>query len=112
MSLPGLYAVPQDDDDWRSWAFNHAANHYDWVFYAQKKTSTPLQQFDLSLDDPNELGLWLYNHQSAHDQVNAVLRTQGFNLLSLDWKDQEQFKVWLRLNGDEHVRVSAALGVG
>lgn len=113
MSLPYLYKIPQDDDDWRSWAFNHGAIHFDWVpaLQSQKKV-TGLQQFYLSEIDPNDLGMWLYNHQVAHDQANAALGTTGYNLLSLDWRDPDQFAEWIRQNGDEHQRIGEALGLG
>jgi hypothetical protein len=113
LSLPALYAQPQDPEDWQAWAFNHAANHYDWIpAITTQKNVTGLQQFILSPIDPNEVGMFLYNHQIAHDQANAVLGTQGYNLLFLDVRDPDQFAEWLRLNGDEHVRISAALGIG
>lgn len=113
MSLPYIYSRPENEDDWKSWAFNHAANHYDWIPAVQiKKNIIGLQQFILSPVDPDELGMWLYNHQVAHDQVNQALGTTGYNLLALDWKDPDEFAMWLRLNGDEHTRISAALGIG
>lgn len=76
------------------------------------QNSTPLQQYILDPLDPNNLGMWNYQHQLMHSQLNALLGTQGFDLLSLDWQDPAQFAEWLRLNGDEHVRLSTALGVG
>ena len=113
MSLPQLYAPPQSQDDWNSWAFSHAANHYDWIPAVQRvKNVTGLQQFMLNPIDPDDLGLWLYQHQIMHDEVNAALGTSGFNLLEMDWKSEDQFAQWLRLNGDEHTRISAVLGVG
>jgi hypothetical protein len=113
MSLPLLYAAPEDQEGWKSWGFNHAANHYDWIpAFQSQKNIIGFQQFILSPIDPQELGMFLYNHQAAHDQANSALGTQGFNLLSLDWKDPDQFAEWLRANADEHVRISAALGIG
>jgi hypothetical protein len=113
VSLPYLYSQPRSEDDWQSWSFNHAANHYDWIPAAQRlKNVTGFGQFILSPVDPSDLGMWLYNHQVAHDQINAAIGTKGYNLLALDWKDPDQFAEWLRMNGDEHVRISAALGVG
>ena len=113
MSLPQLYARPENEDDWKAWAFSHAANHYDWIPAIQnKKSITGLTQFVLSPVDPNDLGMWLYQHQVAHDQANAALGTTGYNLLELDWKDPDQFAMWLRLNGTEHQRISGVLGIG
>lgn len=113
MSLPRLYMAPSDEDEWQSWAFNHGANHYDWIpALISQKNAQGLQTFLLSQIDPNDLGMWLYNHQVAHDQANAALGTTGYNLLELDWQDPDQFAQWLRQNGDEHVRISAALRIG
>jgi len=113
MSLPFIFSQPQNEDQWNAWAFNHAANHYDWIpAIGTKFSQTGLTQFLLSPIDPNDLGMWLYNHQVAHDQANEALGTKGYNLLELDWKDKDQFAMWLRLNGTEHQRISGALGVG
>jgi hypothetical protein len=113
LSLPYLYSQPKSQDDWRAWAFNHSANHYDWIpAITAQKNIVGLQQFLLSPIDSEEMGMWFYNHQVAHDQANAALGTSGFNLLELDWKDESQFAEWLRLNGDEHIRISGILGIG
>jgi hypothetical protein len=113
VSLPFLYTAPQSQDDWQAWSFNHAANHYDWIpAIGAQKNVTGLQQFILSPIDPNEMGQWLYNHQVAHDQANAALGTSGYNLLSFDLQDEDQFQEWLRANATEHVRISGILGIG
>jgi hypothetical protein len=71
-----------------------------------------LDQFQLSPVDPNNLGMWLYNHSVMHAQINLVLGTQGFNLLTYDFQDPDQFQEFLQANGDEHVRICSALGIG
>lgn len=71
-----------------------------------------LQQFILDPMNPNNLGLWLYWHQLMHAQADALLGIEGYDLLGLDWDDPQQFSEWLRLNGDEHTRICALLGVG
>ncbi len=192
MSLPQLYAQPQDDAGWMAWAWNHQANHFDIIQagitlqqtsltlvtnigtlagnsvmqfasvpttvqngMTLSDTTTPsaiangtqvvafnateiqmgiaaaanigtgdnilflpganvkaLTQYQLSPVDPNNLGVWLYQHSIMHAQINQVLGTQGFNLLSLDWQDPDQFEEWINMNGDEHVRICSALGIG
>lgn len=112
MGLPLLYVRPTSPDEWRAWSFNHAANHYDFIFAAAQQKNQNLSQYILDPMDPDNLGMWLYQHQEMHNQINAVLATSGFDLLGLDWDDASQFQEWLRLNGDEHIRLSAALGVG
>lgn len=112
MSLPYIYSTPSSPDDWRKWSFNHAANHYDWLSAVLDQKDQQLEQFILDPMNVDSLGTWFYWHQTMHDQVNLALGTSGYNLLALDWENEEQFQLWLRENGDEHVRVSAALGVG
>jgi hypothetical protein len=112
MGLPLIYTQPRSDEEWQAWAFNHAANHYDIVnaIFDQKKQN--LSIFPLDPMDFDNLGNWSYWHQEMHNAANAVLGTSGFDLLSLDWDDPDEFAVWLRMNGSEHVRLSAALGIG
>lgn len=112
MGLPLLFAAPTDADSWQSWGFNHAANHLDWIKAVQDQKSQNLTEFLLNPLDPNNLGFWLYQHQISHNQVNQALGTQGYNLLELDWQDEDQFAEWLNQNGEEHQRISAALGIG
>jgi hypothetical protein len=113
MGLPALYAQPDDPANWRAWSFNHAANHVDMLAAAQAKAPTAvLEQFILDPMNPDDLGMWLYQHATMHDQLNTALGTSGFDLLGLDWQDPQQFATWLRLNGDEHTRLSGLLGVG
>jgi hypothetical protein len=112
MSLPFLFSQPQDNDQWSAWSFNHAAVHYGWVSAIRSVKGVNVQQFVLDPVDPEDLGMWLYNHQVAHDEANAALGTKGYNLLELDWKDPDQFAMWIRMNGTEHQRIGAALGVG
>lgn len=113
MSLPLLFAQPQSADDWSAWGFNHAANHYDWITAAQiQKPGTQFQDFLLNPIDPANIDFWLYTHQAAHNQINSYLGTQGYDLLALDVTDPDQFQEWLLQNGDEHQRISKALGVG
>lgn len=79
---------------------------------ASTQNNVQLTSFILDPIDPNDISMWLYQHQIMHDQLNTVLGTQGFNLLNLDWEDPDQFAAWLRQNGDEHTRLSGVLGVG
>ena len=110
MSLPALYKFPEDQGDWAGWSFNHAANHYDWLL-SPMLTGKKLDQFMLDPMNPDDIGMWLYHHQTMHDQINAALGTKGLDLLLLDWEDSDQLRNWLNTNAAEHIRISAALGV-
>lgn len=112
MGLAALYDTPTDAVSWRRWAFNHAANHYNVANAVQAQKSKTVNQFMLSPIDPNNLGMWLYWHQTMHGQTNAALGQQGYNLLELDINDPEQLQEWIQLNGTEHTAWGAVLGIG
>jgi len=112
MSLPFIYSQPETPDDWTAWSFNHGANHYDIIQAAFVSKGDNLTTYIMDPMDRENLGTWLYQHQILHNQINQVLGTQGFDLLTLDWTDEDQLAEWLQLNGSEHQRLSAALGIG
>lgn len=113
MSLPALFGQPEDASDWDGWGFNHAAIHYNLIPALQAKNPaiTGMQQFQLYPIDMKNFDLWLYYHQTMHNQANLVLGTSGYDLLQLDLNDADAVAEWLLLNGDEHQRFNAALGV-
>ena len=84
----------------------------DDILFSPGANVKALDQYQLSPVDPANLGFWLYEHSLMHAQINLVLGTQGFNLLTYDFQDPEQFQEFLQANGDEHVRICTALGIG
>ena len=103
MSLSALFAMPEEQSAWPDWSFNHAALHFDIVrLLTAQHNVTGLDQFILHPMDLSNLGMWLYQHQVMHNQANAALGTTGYNLLVLDWRDSDQLREWLFLNGSEH----------
>lgn len=111
MGLPLLYSQPDSDESWKAWTFNHAAIHYTIVGAIQVSKNANPSQYCLDPVDQNDLDTFLYQHQVMHNQTNAILGTQGYDLLELDWDDPEQFEQWLRLNGDEHQKWAQILKV-
>jgi hypothetical protein len=84
----------------------------DSIFFGPGANVLPLAQFQLSPVDPSNMGLWFYQHQIMHAQINQVLGTQGFNLLDYDWSDPDQLTEWLNQNASEHQTICTALGIG
>lgn len=90
----------------------HDITDGDSILFGPGANVLVLDQFQLSPINTDDFGLWLYNHQTMHSQINQVLGLTGFNLLDLDWEDQDQLQDWLNQNGDEHQRICSALGIG
>jgi len=84
----------------------------DEIFFGPGANVLPLTQYQLSPVDPDNMGMWFYNHQIMHQQINQVLGTQGFNLLDYDWSDEDQLVEWLNQNAAEHQTICTALGIG
>jgi hypothetical protein len=70
-----------------------------------------LTQYQLSPMNSNDRGMWLFRHQTMHNEINALLGTSGLNLLEVDFEDPDQFQEWLNQNAGEHQRICTALGI-
>lgn len=74
-------------------------------------TTAALTEYPLYPLDLNYLGLWLYQHQVMHSQMDAILGIAGYNLLELDWTDPDQLNDWISFNVDEHIQACRILGI-
>ena len=111
MALALICEQPETPVDWRAWSFAHMAHHRD-VFraiYQRDSVSLTLYLLDPIIED--NLGNWLYQHQTMHQQMDALLGIAGYDLLGLDWEDPDALAEWISLNGDEHYQAAAILGV-
>lgn len=115
MALAALFNVPGTEEELLQWSFAHFAHHLDLVNSIYNLTKIPLPIFVLdpfSPKDPNSVEAWSYLHQIMHQNQNALLGINGFDLTSVDWQDQNQVAAWIQLNATEHVEAANILGVG
>lgn len=111
MSLAEISTPPHDADSLASWSFAHMAAHRDINrrIFETKNQSLPL--FALDPIDPANTEAWLLQHAEMHNAQNQALNIQGYNLLSLDWQDQDSVLSWITQNYDEHQRACQILGI-
>lgn len=74
------------------------------------KYGTQLIQYELDPIPLHELSNWLYLHQSWHNQINSVLRINGFDFTAVDFNDSAQAASFARLHGTEHLLWQERLG--
>ena len=121
MALAELTVIPQNSNDLKNWSFSHQANHLD-IIRRIYETTTPippattpppisLNPYPLDPVDIDNVGVWLYNHAVMHAQMDLVLGIAGYDLLELDWSDQDQLIEWINFNSDEHIQASRILGI-
>lgn len=113
MTVAALLNIPETQDQYNEWSFAHAAHHRDCIRAATAKGSAGLQEFIL---DPINLqdgfGEWVYQHQTMHNQMNAALNTNGFDLTDTNWQDKGQLAAFIQNNENEHYQWATILGVG
>jgi hypothetical protein len=111
MGIASIANVPDSVDSTETWAFNHMAHHRDInrVIYQLFKIALP--EYSLDPFNPNDFGVFGYQHQTMHNNQNAVLGIAGQDLTDVDWKDLGQRTVWIQLNFNEHYQASNILGV-
>lgn len=111
-AVAALYNVPQSQTDFDQWAFAHAAHHRDIIRLIEQLGGPHLDEYVLDPLDPQNMGVWLYQHQFMHSQMDAALGISGFDLLDVDVTNPSEFAGWVWLNGQEHYQVANLLGIG
>lgn len=112
MSLAGIFNIPGDPDELHQWAFDHMANHRDILKAIREQYGLLLNEYPLDPIPPNDLGVWSYQHQIMHDQMNQVLGISGLNLTNVDWDDVGQRTAFVYSNATLHREASGLLGIG
>lgn len=112
MSVAGIFNVPTDENTLNEWAFSHMASHRDIIRVIYQVLKVALPEYSLDPVNPNNTGVWERQHQQMHQEMNTLLGTSGFNLLGLDWHDENKLAAWIQLNAVEHRQVSDLLRLG
>lgn len=111
-AIAALYNVPSTMSELNSWAFAHAAHHRDINRAIYQLTGTVLTEDILDPINPNEIGVWLYQHQQMHDQFEAVLGIAGYDLLDVDWQNPDELGGWILLHATPHQQAANILKIG
>lgn len=105
-----LFNTPTDERSLAEYSSIHQADHFDITAQMFRKLGIatinqtpldPIPQFDLLT--------WLMNHQFLHNEINGYLKTPGYDLTSVDFRDRTQFLIWTRYNALEHYAMTQAL---
>ena len=111
MALDDLAFRPQNDDEFQAFGFSNIASHRDInrvIFQTLGITVQEYPIYPINLQNP---GQWAWQHQAMHNQAWAAVGGSGYNLLNVDWEDQQNAEMWTALHSDEHNRLEALLGL-
>jgi len=112
MPVADLYNVPTNEQELHWWSFNHMAHHraeVDALNDANPGLDLPL--FVLDPMDPDNAGVFLYQHQELHNNTGALTGVSGYDLTSVDLRDPQQLAGWVFLNATLHYEEAQILGV-
>ena len=111
MGLAAIFNVPTDQQSTDEWAFSHMAHHRDINRKIYEMYNVVIPEFILDPFNPNDLGVFGYQHQQMHNIQNAILGIAGNDLLDVDWADEGQRAGFIELNAREHLQANAILEV-
>lgn len=100
--IAGLFNVPLGQKELDTWASVHARHHVDINSSIYKLTKLSLPEFVLEPIDPNDTKTWEEQHQIMHQNQNALLGIEGYDLSSVDFNDRDNLTAWIQLNAVEH----------
>ena len=111
-AIAALYNVPSNTPEFEQWAFANMAHHRDIARVIYQLSAITLTEFSLDPFNPADPGVWLYQHQLMHQNQNAVLGIDGYDLLDVDFTDQQQLAGWVYLHSSEHLQAANILRIG
>ena len=112
MTIAALYNVPSNPQEFAEWSFAHQAHHVDLAAQMLKQANVVIPGYILDPFDPNDVGVWVYQHQLLHDQISSTLRTENFDLIDVEMTNPDQLASWIWLNANLHQQAGDILGVG
>ena len=111
-AIASLYNVPGSPEELASWSTKHIAHHRDINRRIYELVAIALPDYLIDPVDPDNPGPWDDLHQAMHQDFDALLGISGFNLLGVDWKNQDLLAAWIFLNATEHHQAADILGIG
>lgn len=100
--IAGLFNVPISDAELDTWASVHARHHVDINRLIYQITKLSLPEFVLEPIDRDNTNTWEEQHQIMHQNQNALLGIEGYDLSSVDFNDRDNLTAWIQLNAIEH----------
>lgn len=110
--IAALYNLPVDRAAMQRFSFHNRDSHDLAAQAILKQMGITLKSYILDPVPENDFAGWLYQHQTAHDEVNEILGTGGNDFTNLDPANMEQLAVWIQNHADEHVQWGNILGIG
>lgn len=111
MPVADLVNVPSTPAEWSWFSFAHFDHHQRVNAYIRSSSGVLLPLYVLDPIDTSPNTAWGYNHQTMHNNNDAVLQVAGFDITEVDWTDADQVSSWIWLHYKLHYAEATASGV-
>lgn len=109
MTLANLSNIPNDLNTLAIWTFSNQDEHLKIAAAIRRIFNVRVQAYILDPMPLHDRGAWLYNHQQAHNQQNAILGIAGNDLTQVDFDDPAQVASWVDQHNTEHILAAQIL---
>jgi len=111
MGVADIYNVPSSPESRSQWAFAHMAHHRDCIRRVAELGGENLTEYPLDPIDFDDPGIFIYNHQQMHNDLNSALGVFGNDLTDVEFSKPAELSAWVQLNASEHYQYNNLLGV-
>ena len=101
-AIAALFNVPEGREELDAWASAHARHHVDINRYIYQRTGLSLPEFVLEPINPDDTAGWDEHHVIMHQNQDALLGIEGYDLSGVDFNDKDNLTAWIQLNAIEH----------
>jgi len=109
--LAALLNVPQTEEQWQQFSYDHRNSHDKIRAAILKKYGVNLTDYLVDPINLNDLKQFLQNNATLHTDMNAILKSQSADLLDVKLDDPQQVSAWINLNYQEHQNAEQLLGI-
>ena len=110
--VAGLSNVPNTKSELAVWATLHQTHHRDINRRIYELAGISLPEYILDPINPDDTGVWEDQHQQMHQDMDALLGINGFDLTNVNFENEAYLAGWIQLHFNEHYQAANILGIG
>ena len=111
MSVADIFNVPSNDQELAAWSNLHMIWHRSMNLAAFEQFNVALPEFILDPADFSSRSGFLQNHQTMHDNLDALYGVASYNIIDVDMTDPSQRAGWFAAHAELTRSESNAAGV-
>jgi hypothetical protein len=109
--LPVLLEVPKTPEDWLRWGWHHRTSHQAIRQAIAAKGGPRLTEYVLDPIDVRDFAGFLQRNAQSHIDESGFLRTTLFDLLDVNYTDENSLRGFVYLHWQIHTAEEQAAGV-